>query len=79
MKSKNHLSLTGTVVSPVVVDANQTTRFTIRHDYGGPIPPLFLKCVIPNTALNELLCPGDSIHIEAYLRPRGNTLEAILK
>ena len=84
MKSKNNLSLTGAVASDVTVLPNSRNgSFTLIHHFGGPGPPLVLQCVFEGKTYHDVLAlglkKGDAISIEAFVRPRGKRMQAVLK
>jgi hypothetical protein len=86
MKSKNHLTITGVIVTKADVHPERgTMRFTIAHNFGGRnMHPLYLKCIVPKKESKTIrkLYPnkGDAVSITAYLRPGANReVEAVIK
>ena len=82
MKSENHLIITGIFISDVAVNPGQIHfRFRIIHNYGGGRPPLTLNCVQIVKPGTEPKIPqkGDAVRVRAYLRPRANGIEAVVK
>lgn len=80
MKSKNHLSITGTVLHPRVDMNNNRAYFTLIHNYGGDKKPLFLACVIRGPMLRSLIsslaAEHEDVRIDAALSINGTRIEA---
>lgn len=84
MKSKNNLTITGTLVSDIVVlSAHRYGHFTLVHNFGGGIPSMYLRCRIPGGILDSILAlglkKGDAVTVKAYIRPYGNSVGAVVK
>ena len=82
MKSENHLVITGIVTSDVAIKPEQPyVRFRIIHSLGIGSKPLFLDCLQIIKPGTEPRIPrkGDSVRVRAYLRPRTNGIEAVVK
>lgn len=83
MKSKNHLSITGVIATDVTfLPARRLWRFSMIHHFGGHNPSLYLQCVFWGRKSEEILAlgpkQGDSVSIDAYVRPCGDRFEAVL-
>ena len=84
MKSKNNLTITGTLVTGVVVPSGRRYgHFTLVHNFGGGVPSLYLPCRIPGGILDGILASGlkksDAVTVTAYIRPYGSSVEAVVK
>ena len=82
MKSENHLTITGFVISDVAINPGRTHfRFRIIHNFGGGRPPLVLDCVQIVRPGTDPKIPkkGDSVRIRAYLRMYAERIEAVVK
>ncbi|MBO7070861.1 MAG: hypothetical protein J6W09_06170 [Bacteroidales bacterium] len=85
MKSKNNLTITGIIVTDVTISPERSyARFTLVHNFGGRIPSLYLRCVLPEKLLDGFLChnprKGTPIAIDAYVRTKADgKIEAVIK
>ena len=84
MKSKNNLTITGTLVTDVVVPSGRRyAHFTLVHNFGRGVPSLYLPCRIPGGILDGILASGlkkgDAVTVKAYIRPYGGSIEAVVK
>ena len=84
MKSKNNLTITGILVTEVIVPSeHRYGHFTLAHNFGGRVPTLYLPCRIPGSILDGILSSGlkkgDAITLKAYIRPHGGSVEAVVK
>lgn len=84
MKSKNNFTITGILVTEVTVSPKRNyARFTLVHNFGGRIPSLYLRCLIPGRILDETIslgpAKGVAVQVSAYLRPHGNGVQAVVK
>ena len=84
MNSKNNLTITGVIVNEVTISAEQRIgHLTLAHYFGRQNPPLYLNCVFFGKRFDEIISldprRGDTVNAMAYLRPKGNGIEAVLK
>lgn len=84
MKSKNNLTITGIIVTDVTVSPERSyARFTLVHNFGGRIPSLYLRCLIPGRILDDTLALGPAkgvtVCVSAYIRPHGDGVQAVVK
>lgn len=84
MKSKNNLTITGIIVTDVTISPERSyARFTLVHNFGGRIPSLYLRCLIPGRILDDTLALGPgrgvSVCVSAYIRPHRDGVQAVVK
>lgn len=84
MISRNHLTISGTIVTEVTVSrGRQSGYFTIVHHSGRRIPPLYLRCFFSGKQFAEVLSlfpeKGDLVYLTAYVRTYGKGIEAVTK
>lgn len=84
MKSQNHLTITGTIATDVLVaHRRQFGRFTITHNFSSSRLPLYLGCVFFGKAFGRVRLQhphkGDEVLLTAYLRPCFSGIEAVIK
>ena len=84
MKSKNNLTITGVVVTDVTEDPDHRYgRFSIIHNFGNGKSSLNLPCVLLGKAYDDAIASGVrkgmAVTVNAYLRPRGEGVEAVVK
>lgn len=80
MKSENNLTITGIVITDVKLLPNQKyVRFRLVHNFGGGKRPLYLDCVLIDKPGSGVPHKGASIRVRAYLRMRGDAVEAVIK
>ena len=84
MLSKNHLSITGVIVTDVTVAPDSSyAYFTIVHPLGSRNAPLYLRCFAFGKGLESIHATlprkGMAVCITAYLRSHRTGINAVIK
>ena len=80
MKSFNHLSISGVVIDLRLNPERDVILFTLSHNFGGGVQPLFLQCIAPKKIIDECRPEnGDSVRVEACLKPHQNKITLNVK